>query len=412
MPFGGLSSCSMNRSRSTRSSSYTPRVLYSFPHTLGRVGIGTTALHQIRGLIKAGAAVHVCCTSLADDLDGAAEVMKTMVVRRRRVPHRAIGVFRAYAYHDMRVAHLLQRRPRDFDVVHTWPAGCLRTLRAASQVSIPSFREAPSEYTGAAYARAMAEASAANISLPRKHSHRFNAGRLEREHREFAAADFLLVPSDYVEASFEKAGYEPDKLLRHRYGYDPAHFFPATEVIEGGPLRALFVGRGEPNKGLHLALEAWIASSACSSGTFTICGAILPAYAEKLRPMLEHSSVRLLGFVDDVGSVMREADVLILPSITEGSALVTYEAQASGCVPLVSEAAGAPCRHLEDGLVHEPGDVGTLTEHVRLVDADRSMLRQLRLRGLDNASGLTWDAAGEHLLSLYDEVLSKKAVAA
>ena len=68
---------------------------------------------------------------------------------------------------------------------------------------------------------------------------------------------------------------------------------------------------------------------------------------------------------------MRDADVLVLPSLTEGSALVTYEAQAAGCALLVSEAAGAPCEHRREGLVHAPGDVAALTEHFRRVDSDR-----------------------------------------
>ena len=97
---------------------------------------------------------------------------------------------------------------------------------------------------------------------------------------------------------------------------------------------------------------------------------------------LTNPSVHELGFVKAVGAVMRDADVLLLPSVTEGSALVTYEAQAAGCALLVSAAAGAPCVHLEEGLVHEPGDIATLTEHVRRVDRDRKLLGQMKERAL------------------------------
>ena len=47
-----------------------------------------------------------------------------------------------------------------------------------------------------------------------------------------------------------------------------------------------------------------------------------------------------------------------LASLTEGSALVTFEAQGSGCVLCVSDAAGADCRPGLDALVHPAGDVG------------------------------------------------------
>ena len=55
---------------------------------------------------------------------------------------------------------------------------------------------------------------------------------------------------------------------------------------------------------------------------------------------------------------MRKSNILVLSSIEEGSALVTSEARASGCVLLVSEAAGAICTHMENALVHRVGDVG------------------------------------------------------
>ena len=88
-----------------------------------------------------------------------------------------------------------------------------------------------------------------------------------------------------------------------------------------------------------------------------------PGYAEKLAPMLAHPSVKALGR-QNVPELMRQCHLLILPTIEEGSALVTAEARASGCVLLVSEAAGAVCKHMENALVHPVGDVTTLTQHI------------------------------------------------
>ena len=70
--------------------------------------------------------------------------------------------------------------------------------------------------------------------------------------------------------------------------------------------------------------------------------------------------------------------MLLLPSIEEGSALVTYEAQVAGCVPLVSTAAGAMLDHDVHGLVHEAGDVATLTAQLDLLAGDPGTLERLR----------------------------------
>ena len=67
------------------------RVLYSFPHPLGSPGIGTIALAQIESLAAAGAQVTVVCTSVVTEPVGVEDVITTMVVRGRRVPHRASG---------------------------------------------------------------------------------------------------------------------------------------------------------------------------------------------------------------------------------------------------------------------------------------------------------------------------------
>jgi glycosyltransferase involved in cell wall biosynthesis len=100
---------------------------------------------------------------------------------------------------------------------------------------------------------------------------------------------------------------------------------------------------------------------------------------------------------------MRESDVFVLPSVEEGSALVTYEARACGCVLVVSEATGARCQDGVDGLVHAPGDVATLTEHLRRLHGDRELLQRLRRAGLARTCDLSWEAAGEELVGIYAE---------
>ena len=385
------------------------RVLYSFPHMLGRAGIGTTASHQISGLIEQGVAVDMVCTSSEREFPGARRIFETLKIGGRRVPHRAIGVHRAYAYHDWCAARILRRLHREVDLVHCWPAGCQRTLEVAEQLGVPSFREAPSAHTKRAYEDAAREAMAVGVELPSNHHHRYDARQLERELREFVAADYLLVPSEYVERTFVEEGHAPGSLIRHRYGFAPSSFAGTRRPrrSDDQTLTAVFVGRGEPNKGLHHALRAWVDSGAAEDGRLLICGEVLGSYRAQITELLGHASVDELGFVEDVGRVMASADVLLLPSVTEGSALVTYEAQAAGCALLVSDAAGAACTHMEQGLVHDAGDVAALTRHLRRLKDDRRLLRKLQKGAVTNATGLTWHRAGERLVEAYREGLER-----
>lgn len=375
------------------------KVLYSFPHPLGGPGIGTTALNQVLGLAELGVDVEVWCTSAARALPASVQVRSTLVLGGRRVPHRLVGVERAYRLHDRAVARRLRTGPRP-DLVHTWPASCLRTLELARQQGVPGFREVPSVHTATAYELAARESARTGVSLPRNHSHRFDRRRLDRELREFEAADVLLVPSAFVEASFLERGTPAHRLSRHRYGCDTGVFFPRGRRDD--PASFVFMGRGEPGKGLHFALEAWQRAGLGERGyRFLLAGSILDGFARRYHDLLRQPGIEQLGFVTDVPMLLCRATALVLPSVSEGSALVTFEAMASGCIPIVSTACGAPCDHSVDGLVHQPGEVDELAGHLRSVAADEVLRARLSAACLARRESLDWSAAARDLLDAY-----------
>ncbi len=382
------------------------RLFYSFPHAVGRPGIGATAYHQVAGAIRQGLDVTLVCTTLARELPGEPRVIETLKLAGRRVPHRAVGVRRAYRLHDRRAARVLQQMANEIDVVHCWPAGCLETLRAARELGLPAVREVPNTHTRYAFDAVAYEIEALGLPPVRGHSHTFSADVLAEEEREYELADALLIPSEFSLQTFLDEDVPEEKLALHRYGYEPGRFFPANEhegTDERG-LVAVFMGGCEPRKGLHHALRAWIDSGAAERGLFVICGDFVPGYAEALGSLLEHPSVEIRGFVDDPADVLREADLLVLPSVEEGSALVTYEAQACGCVLVVSDASGARCAHGRHGLVHAAGDVATLTEHLRLLDQNPELLACLRSTVIAERERLTWDDAAAELAGVYAEL--------
>jgi glycosyltransferase involved in cell wall biosynthesis len=209
--------------------------------------------------------------------------------------------------------------------------------------------------------------------------------------------------------TFLDEGYTQEHLIRHQYGFDDEQFtFDKDKVRKKRPFTMLFVGGVAPRKGLHYALEAWLNSSASQDGTFVIAGGFLPNYKEKLGPMLSHPSIKALGHRKDIAQLMQESDVLVLPSIEEGSALVTSEARGCGCVLVVSDAAGAICKHMVNALVHHVGDVKALTEHITMLHDNPDFLEKLRAESIRTASELTWAKAGEKLLETYRTILSER----
>jgi glycosyltransferase involved in cell wall biosynthesis len=246
------------------------------------------------------------------------------------------------------------------------------------------------------------------MEMPPGHEHAFKPKVLEHEEKEFELADRLLCPSDFVRETFLDAGFPAGKLKRHQYGFDERRFSAAgrTPNPDKG-LSMLFVGGCAPRKGVHYALRAWLKSAACTNGSFLIAGEFVTGYAEILGEMLSHPSVKVLGHRRDVPELMRQSDVLVLPSIEEGSALVTSEARGCGCVLLVSDAAGAICEHNENALVHHVGDVDSLTKHINMLNEDRSLLSRLQASSLATVDSITWQAAGRRLLEAYEQTINE-----
>ena len=376
------------------------RILYSFPFAIGSPGVGTTALHQVLGLLERGHQVTVMATSVHPRAPRLPDVRLTMTIAGVRVPHRVFGMDETMAYHDAKVAAHLRQHPNTYDVVHCWPSATLATAEVAAKIGVPALREVPNTHTEHAYTVVAQLCAELGVELPAGSPDRFNASRLALMEEEYRAAFRLLAPSDKVAETFLVRGFADEKLLRHRYGFDHKVFTPGPDP-EPGPLRAVFLGSVGPRKGLHVALQAWARSQASQNGSFTIYGRVEDSYRTVIDPLLAAPGVELREFTSNVNDILRNSDVLLLPSFEEGSALVTYEAQGCGAIPLVSDAAGAICVHGVTGMIHPAGDVDTLAQHLDTLSQNVDQRQAMRRAVLAQREELSWAAAAERLEACY-----------
>jgi glycosyltransferase involved in cell wall biosynthesis len=386
------------------------RVLYSFPHKLGADRICHTAWQQVNGLAKAGADVLAFPGVLHRTVPGNVKVRPTLAWGKLRLPYKVLGTRRTCALHDMIVARRIERLAGQIDIIHTWPLGAARTLKTAARLGIPTVLERPNAHTRFAYEVVQKECERIGVSLPPDHEHAYKPDVLRREEEEYQLAYRLLCPSDFVAQTFLDKGFPSQRLTRHIYGFDEGIYYPTSKVRD--PQRGLtviFVGVCAVRKGLHFALEAWLQSSVHREGTFLITGSFVPGYAEKLATLLNQPSVHVLGYRNDVPELMRNSDILVLPTIEEGSALVTAEARGSGCVLLVSDAAGANCTHEVNALIHPAGDVFELVKHLNKLHENRQLLSKLRQNSLKTIHQITWSAAAGKLLAAYQTTIAAHA---
>jgi glycosyltransferase involved in cell wall biosynthesis len=387
------------------------RVLYSFPHKLGGARLSDGAWQQVNALAAAGAEVVAFPGVLHKPVPTSVEVYPTLARGRLRIPYRLLGKMRALALHDHIVARRLEKMVGKVDVIHTYAAGALETLRAARRLGIPTVLERTNAHTRFAFEVVRKEFDRLGVLLPPEDEYYHREDLLVKEEAEYQESDYILCPSKFVVKTFLDRGFAREKLVSYFNGVDETAFHPASKPRDPDhPFTMLFVGVCAVRKGVHFALEAWLQSSASKNGKFLIVGDFLPAYAAKLTSMLSHPSVQVMGHVKDVPGLMRSSDILVLPSIEEGFGRVITEAMASGCVPLASNACTEFCRHMETGLVHNVGDVQTLRQHITMLYQDHALLDRLRAASLRTVPDMTWSAVGVRLLQVYRDVVAAKIV--
>jgi glycosyltransferase involved in cell wall biosynthesis len=382
-------------------------VVHSFPHRLGMKRICTTAWEEINSTSKAGAKIRVYCGDIVKKFDGEVEVRRTLSVGSLRLPAKAVGTSNICWAHDYIVSKQLMKLKTQIDAIHTWPLSSVNTIKTAKKLGIPVAIERCNSHTRSAYRIVQEECDRIGIKLPKNYEHSYNERVLRTEEIEYESADYILCPSNYVVDTFIENGFSKCKLMRFTYGVDTDKFYPecGSNQIKSG-LKVLFAGICAVRKGLHIALDAWINSSASKNGKFIIAGEFLNDYKILLEKQLSHKSIEIIGERSDLPGIMRKCDVLLLPSFEEGFGLVCTEAMASGCVPLVSQACTELCISGHNSFVHPVGDTNLLSTQLSFLDNDRSLLQELKRNCVFSRKDISWKRAGEALVKCYKDMKS------
>ena len=183
-----------------------------------------------------------------------------------------------------------------------------------------------------------------------------------------------IVPNAVVSASEEHADTSP----------------PLPAELHERPLVGV-VARLQPEKGVaNFVKAAARLAPQLPEAHFVIAGdgplrQELAALAEDLDL---GSRAHFLGFRSDASALMRSLDVLVVPSLTEGSPLVTLEAMAAG-VPVVASAVGGipdQIRHDKEGVLVPPGDTDALGDALLELLRDPECARRLGEAGRRRAA--------------------------
>ncbi|WP_180964505.1 glycosyltransferase family 4 protein [Microbacterium sp. UMB0228] len=158
-------------------------------------------------------------------------------------------------------------------------------------------------------ARALLPFSATHVAGVSDAALRFLVGRWGRLHRWLGVDNRVLVN-----------------------GVDVGRFHATGEEQDVRPPRVVHVGRASPEKNRRVLVPIFRALRAMKPVEMWVVG---PGGTADLGELPGDGGFRVAGVVDDAAPILREADVLLLPSLREGLPGVVLEALASG-VPVVA----------------------------------------------------------------------------
>lgn len=170
----------------------------------------------------------------------------------------------------------------------------------------------------------------------------------------------------------------------------------------------LFVGSLIPRKCPDLLLEA-VAETEDIPCVFVGDGPMRAKLERRARELGIADRVALLGNLapQELGRIYSEADVLVLPTVSDAFPLVALEAMACGTPVLATRVSGLP-EMIEDwqtGFLVKPGDVGQLAMGIRFLTGDDKLRRRMGQNGRRRVlEGFQWSAATEQYLSVYRSV--------
>jgi glycosyltransferase involved in cell wall biosynthesis len=223
--------------------------------------------------------------------------------------------------------------------------------------------------------------------------HRFldggHIGAVSRQNREIALADYILCPSQSVIDSMMECGVPLRKLILMPFGADLERFDGQSTISQDGVFRLLFVGKVGHRKGIPYLIEAFEQLGLPNSELVLIGGLDAPANTlPEFRPPVTH-----VGWVppDELNRYYSSSSVFVLASLSEGSALVSYEAMAARLPIIATSASGTLVRHGKDGLVIPPGDVEALKESIVRLYYEPELRRQMGENARERIRAYSWD---------------------
>jgi glycosyltransferase involved in cell wall biosynthesis len=277
--------------------------------------------------------------------------------------------------------------------VYCYEDGARDTFEAALERGIGRIYELPIAYWESVQRLLREEAKRLPEWEPTLSATRDSESKLQRKSRELALADLVVCPSRFVQNSLPPG----TRSIVAEFGSPP--ILPIIDRNGNGPLRVLFAGSMSQRKGLADLFEAMKILGSPQAELIVMGSPVVPISFYSIQyPAFRHEKPRPHAqFLE----LMQTCDLLVLPSIVEGRALVQQEALSCGLPLIVTANAGGEDLVIEGetGFLVPIRSPQAIAEKLSWFLDNRPLLPEMRRAAQRMAARCSWANYAQKIIS-------------
>lgn len=193
-------------------------------------------------------------------------------------------------------------------------------------------------------------------------------------------ADKLIVLSQHAKDTYVDNGYERDNVFVIEQEIDLKKIQAKDKYNSDNILKISCVAHFQILKGLHYLIKA-VKELNNSNIELNIIGDLDEnskiAVDEFCGNIKSSSKINYIGKVSSPDKFLRESDIFVFPSLSEGFGRAIAEAMATGIPVIITKNCGVDIRNGIEGFVVESANVGQLKEKINFFLENRNKLKEM-----------------------------------
>jgi len=193
-------------------------------------------------------------------------------------------------------------------------------------------------------------------------------------------ADYIIGNSNHVQETYLKNGFDSSRVfycpsvvrIKNKLEINNKDILPHKKEIV-----FLYVAHTQILKGLQYLIEAWRSLSYGSSARLKIVGNMDKNLKKIFKDYKKESNIDFIGPVSNPQMYYEEADVFVLPTLSEGASNVILEAMSFGLPIISTTECGIEYEDGRDGFIIAPGSIEILRDKIDYFHKNRNAISKM-----------------------------------